>query len=306
MNAQDLRALQIFYEISKTKSVSKTAANLDMGQPAVSVTLAKLRDQFRDPLFVRVGNRMEPTPFAQSLESLVSSALNAIEQVYGYQPAFDPATVSRTFHICMSDISQLVLIPKLWEFMRRVAPGVKIAVSPLTADTGRMLESGDADLAFGFIPQLEGGFFQQALFNQEYICMLRNHHPRIGDDLTLAQYESEDHAMVDASGTGHGILDETIQGLNIQRKIALRVPNYLAIPFVIEQTDMLVTLPERLGEVLKGRGQFKVLRLPFKSPSFTVKQHWHERFHRDPGNQWLRRVIVELLTVQRARARQPA
>jgi len=108
MHTPDLRALQVFNEISKTRSVSKAAANLDMGQPAVSVTLAKLREQFRDPLFVRVGNQMAPTPFAESLAGMVAAALAAVEQVVGHQMGFDPATAVRTFRICMADISQLV------------------------------------------------------------------------------------------------------------------------------------------------------------------------------------------------------
>ncbi len=295
MPSPDLRALQVFNEICKTRSVSKAAANLDMGQPAVSVTLAKLREQFRDPLFVRIGNQMEPTAFASSLAGMVATALSAVEQVYGHQVRFDPATAVRTFRICMADISQLVLLPKLWRCMRDVAPGINIAVSPIMPELGRQLESGEVDLAFGFFPQLEAGFFQQALFEQEYICLLRYAHPRIRKRLTLAAYEIEDHAAVDTSGTGHWILDEAILRRQIRRKIALRVPNYMAIPFVIEQTDMLVTLPDRLAEVLKGKGHFRSLALPFPSPRFTVKQHWHERFHHDPGNQWLRRTIAELV-----------
>lgn len=300
MPVPDLRSLQVFYEISKTRSVSKAAAQLDMGQPAVSVALAKLREQFKDPLFVRVGNQMEPTPFAVSLEAMVGTALHAVEQVYGHRASFEPATAERTFHICMADISQLVLLPELWRFLRRVAPGVKIAISPLTADTGRLLERGEADLAFGFIPQLEAGFFQQSLFEQRYLCLLRHDHPRIREQLTITQYEAEDHATVNTVGTGHWQLDEEMQRQGIRRKIALRVPNYMAIPFVIEQTDMLVTLPERLADVLQGRGQFKGLPLPFKAPTFTVKQHWHERFHHDPGNQWLRRVIADIVSGMRS------
>ena len=201
MPVPDLRSLQVFYEISKTRSVSKAAAQLDMGQPAVSVALAKLREQFKDPLFVRVGNQMEPTPFAVSLEAMVGTALHAVEQVYGHRASFEPATAERTFHICMADISQLVLLPELWRFLRRVAPGVKIAISPLTADTGRLLERGEADLAFGFIPQLEAGFFQQSLFEQRYLCLLRHDHPRIREQLTITQYEAEDHATVNTVGT---------------------------------------------------------------------------------------------------------
>ncbi len=296
MAQPDLRALQVFNEICKTRSVSKAAANLDMGQPAVSVTLAKLREQFRDPLFVRVGNQMSPTPFAESLAAMVTAALGAVQQVYGHQTSFDPATAVRTFRICMADISQLVLLPKLWRYLRDVAPGIHIAISPITSELGRQLESGEVDLAFGFFPQLEAGFFQQALFEQDYICLLSYEHPRIREHLTLAQYVAEAHAAVDTSGTGHWMLDQEILRRQIHRRIALRVPNYMAIPFVIEQTDLLVTLPERLADVLKGKGHFRSLPLPFPSPRFTVKQHWHERFHHDPGNQWLRRTIAELVS----------
>jgi DNA-binding transcriptional LysR family regulator len=295
MSIPDLRALQVFNEIGKTRSVSQAAANLDMGQPAVSVTLAKLREQFRDPLFVRVGNRMEPTPFALSLDGMVAAALAAVEQVYGHQLRFDPATAVRTFRICMADISQLVLLPKLWPYLRDVAPGIQIDIVPITPELGRQLERGETDLAFGFFPQLEAGFFQQALFDQEYICLLAYAHPRIREQLSLAQYEAEVHAAVDTAGTGHWVLDEAIERRQIRRQVALRVPNYMAIPFVIEQTDMLVTLPDRLAGVLKGKGHFRSLPLPFPAPRFTVKQHWHERFHHDPGNQWLRRTIAELV-----------
>jgi DNA-binding transcriptional LysR family regulator len=196
----------------------------------------------------------------------------------------------------MTDISQLVLLPKLWAHLRRTSPGVHIDIVPLSADTPRMLESGEADLALGFMPQLEAGFYQQSLFRQRYICLASTDHPRIRDGLTLAQYEAEEHAVVTSSGTGHLILDREIARQGITRNIALRVPNYLGIAFVIEQTDMLVTIPQRLGEILEGRGKFRVFPVPFEMPDYAVKQHWHERYHHDPGNRWLRQVISDLLS----------
>ncbi|WP_370541011.1 LysR substrate-binding domain-containing protein [Aquitalea sp. ASV11] len=121
-------------------------------------------------------------------------------------------------------------------------------------------------------------------------------HPRIRDGLTLAQFEAEEHAVVTSSGTGHLILAQEIARLGIRHRIALRVPNYLGIAFVIEQTDMLVTIPERLAQVLEGRGRFRAFPVPFALPDYAVKQHWHERFHHDPGNRWLRSVLSGLLS----------
>jgi DNA-binding transcriptional LysR family regulator len=296
MQTPDIRLLQVFDEIYKTRSVTRAAENLEIGQPTVSIALAKLREHFDDPLFVRISNSMEPTPMARELELPVRTALNALSQVFGHRIDFDPATSDRTFCISMTDISQLVLLPKLWAHLRRTSPGVHIDIVPLSADTPRMLESGEADLALGFMPQLEAGFYQQSLFRQRYICLASTDHPRIRDGLTLAQYEAEEHAVVTSSGTGHLLLDREIARQGITRNIALRVPNYLGIAFVIEQTDMLVTIPQRLGEILEGRGKFRVFPVPFEMPDYAVKQHWHERYHHDPGNRWLRQVISDLLS----------
>lgn len=295
METLEIRLLQVFDQIYQTRSVTRAAENLEIGQPTVSIALAKLREHFDDPLFVRISNAMEPTPLAKELEQPVRQALNALERVSGHRAVFDPASSQRTFCISMTDISQLVLLPRLWAYLRKTSPGVHIEIVPLSAETARMLETGEADLALGFMPQLEAGFYQQALFHQRYVCVASTEHPRIRDGLSLAQYEREEHAVVTQSGTGHLILDREIARQNITRNVALRVPNYLGIAFVIEQTDMLVTIPERLAQVLEGRGQFRAFPVPFELPDYAVKQHWHERYHHDPGNRWLRRVISDLL-----------
>lgn len=296
MQTADIRLLQVFEEIYKTGSVTRAADKLGLGQPAVSIALGRLREHFDDPLFVRIANVMEPTPLARELEPQISGTLASLEQVFGYRSGFDPTTAERTFCISMTDISQLVLLPRLWAHLRRTSPGIHIDIVPLSADTPRLLESGEADLALGFMPQLEAGFYQQSLFRQRYVCVASADHPRIRNRLSLKQFEREEHAVVTTSGTGHLILDREIASQGITHNIALRVPNYLGIAFVVEQTDMLVTIPERLAEVLEGRGRFKVFPVPFALPDYAVKQHWHERYHHDPGNRWLRSVLSELLS----------
>ena len=295
MESLDIRLLEVFDKIYNTGSVTRAADVLGLGQPAVSIALAKLREHFSDPLFVRTSKGMEPTRLAEELRLPVCEALDALERVSGHRNAFDPATSDRTFRICMTDISQLVLLPGLWARLRVAAPGIHIDIAPLSADTGRMLEAGEADLALGFMPQLEAGFYQQALFRQTYVCLSSANHPRIRGVLDLAAFEAEEHAVVTTSGTGHLILDKEIQRQNIQRRVALRIPNFLGAAFVVESTDLLVTIPERLGEMLAGRGRLRVHPVPFTLPDYTVKQHWHERYHHDSGSRWLRGVIRDLL-----------
>jgi DNA-binding transcriptional LysR family regulator len=296
MDAIDIRLLMVFDEIYKTRSVTAAAEALDLGQPAVSVALAKLRHHFGNPLFVRTSNGMEPTPFSEGLVQPVREVLAAVEKVLGHHGEFEPATSERNFRICMTDISQLVLLPRLWETLRETAPGVRIEIVPMSSDTARLLESGEADLAVGFVPQLEAGLHQQSLFVQNFVCMVAQDHPRIGDSLDLARFEAEDHAVISSSGAAPTILEREIARQGITRRIALKIPSFLGAAFVIEHTDLLLTVPRRLGDVLQGRGAFRFLPVPFPLPEYEVKQHWHERYHHDEGNRWLRRLVSLLLS----------
>lgn len=131
MTTPDIRQLSIFDEIYKTRSVSRAAEALGLGQPAVSIALAKLRQHFDDPLFVRTSNGMDPTPLGEELVQPIRAALDALNEALGHRSVFAPAESAHCFRICMADISQLVLLPKLWSRLRATAPGICIEVVPL-------------------------------------------------------------------------------------------------------------------------------------------------------------------------------
>ena len=300
MDTIDIRLLAVFDQIYRTRSVSAAAEALDLGQPAVSVALAKLRHHFGNPLFVRTSSGMEPTPFSEGLVQPVREALGALDTVLAYRSEFDPASSRRRFRICMTDISQLVLLPRLWESLRVEAPGISIETLPMLDDMPQLLQSGEADLAIGFLPQLEAGFYQQTLFSQSFVCMVGRDHPRIAESLDLARYEAEEHAVISSSGAAPMMLEREIERQGIKRRVAMKSPSFLAAAFVVEHTDLVLTTPRRLADVLKGRGAFRVFPVPFALPDYEVKQHWHERFHHDDGNRWLRRLIARLLAEDRA------
>ena len=292
----EIRLLKVFDAIYKTRSVTEAAIALDLGQPAVSVALSKLRHHFGDPLFVRTSTSMEPTPFGDALVRPVRDVLDAMDVVMGQQNSFDPATSRRLFRVCMTDISQLVLLPRLWKALSVAAPGVRIDVLPLSSDIARMLASGEADLALGLLPQLEAGFYQNVLFSQNFACMVSADHPRIHHELRLEQYASENHAVVSSSGSAPLILDQEIERLGLKRKVSLNIPNFIGAALVVEHTDLILTIPERLADVLQGRAAVRIFPVPFQLPRYDVKQHWHQRFHNDPGSQWLRRMIADLMS----------
>jgi DNA-binding transcriptional LysR family regulator len=295
MNTLDLRLLTVFDAIYQSHSVSAAAVALGLGQPAVSVALAKLRAHFGNPLFVRTSRGMEPTPFAQGLARPVRAALDALALVNAHETAFDPATSERSFCISMTDISQLVLMPRLWEKLHRDAPQVQIKIVPLSSDAAQSLESGAVDMALGYMPQLDTGFYQQLLFAQKFVCMVARDHPRIQKRLSLARFQAENHARITLSGLAPLIVDAEIARQGLRRRVALDIPNFLGASFIVEHTDLIITIPQRLAEVLMGRGAFRIFPTPFAVPGYEVKLYWHERFHHDEGSRWLRGVITGLL-----------
>jgi DNA-binding transcriptional LysR family regulator len=146
------------------------------------------------------------------------------------------------------------------------------------------------------MPQLEAGFYQNVLFLQTFVCMVSAHHPRIHDGLTTEQFEAEDHAVISSSGSAPLLIDQEIARLGLRRNVTLKIPNFIGAALVVEHTDLIITIPSRLGEVLQGRGALRTFAVPFPLPQYQVKQHWHARYHNDAGNQWLRRVIAELIS----------
>jgi DNA-binding transcriptional LysR family regulator len=294
MDNIDLKLLKVFDAIHRSGSLSKAADRLGLSQPAVSQALARLRERFDDPLFVRTPQGMEPTPHAVELLRLVARAITAIEDTMACHPVFDAAQSRRVFHIGLTDIGQIVLLPQLLRHLRERAPRVELEALSISDQTPSMLEAGEIDLAVGFIAQFDARFYQQALFDERFVCLARAGHPRIRKGISLAAYVAEEHVVVTTSGTGHLVLDRTVERLKIERKVVLRIPSFLALSSIVSGTDLLCTVPRRAGLIMAQHGDVSVWDLPFELPAYTVRQHWHERQQHDPGCQWLRVTIATL------------
>ncbi len=290
----DIRQLQIFHEIYKKKSVSRAAEVLDLGQPTVSIELNKLRKQFNDQLFVRVGNTMEATDVAIALAERIGVALSMFKDITEFHSGFDPLVSQRQFCISMTDISHMEILPRLLAYLQKNAPNIKLEIVPIDLDTPKRMADGNIDLAIGFIPQLEAGFYQQTLFHQHYVCLAGQDHARIQGSITLEDYRREHHIDVASTGTGHFVMENVLKSVGIQRNIVLRLPSYLGMGILIESTQLIASVPVRLSQLFSQKARLQLLPLPFTSPEYTIKQHWHARFHQDSGSQWLRRVLFEL------------
>lgn len=291
----DLKLLIVFEAMLATHNVTSAASAIGLTQPAMSTSLGKLRRVLGDPLFVRTSRGMEPTPFAMELADPIRHALHLIRQTLNRDKHFDAATSSRTFKLVMTDIGERVFLPDLLRRLSEIAPGINIRTVQLREREMReALESGEMDLAIGFIPALNAGYYQQRLFTRSYVCVTRPDHPVIKNTLSLKQYLAASHAIVSAPGTGHDVVEKVLMQKGLSRRVALHVTHFLAIPLIVANTDLVVTIPAMLAESYLPSGNIKILPPPVKLPVYAIKQYWHERFHEDAANRWLRGLVFEL------------
>jgi DNA-binding transcriptional LysR family regulator len=287
------KLLQLFDVLYHTRSVTRAAEQLGQSQPTVSIWLGRLREQLHDPLFVRTPSGMAPTPRADALIGPCREVLESLRRLTTHEPHFDPATAQRRFRLCVSDASHITLLPRVLEHVRRQAPGIRLEAARIDGNTERALESGEADLAVGFVPWLGGGMYQQVLFPQDWVCLSSPGHPRLAAPLDLDRYCREGHVQISA-GTGQKLLEAALARQAIDRQIILELPGFLGLGAIIGTTDLIATLPRHIGETLAAMHGLVVHDCPVVIDGFSVKQHWHARYHLDSGNRWLRALMVEL------------
>jgi DNA-binding transcriptional LysR family regulator len=285
--------LILFDEIYRTQSMTRAAERLELSQPTASIWLAKLRREWHDPLFVRTSSGMQPTPRADVLIGPAREALALLRRLSGEERAFDPAAAHRSFRVCMTDASHITLLPRILAHVRSVGPDIRLEVAPISATTAQMLETGEADLAIGYIPGLEAGFHEQRLYRQDFVCLVNARHPRIGATFTARAYKEEAHIGI-LSSTSYPMLESSIRSQGIDRRVQLELPGFLGLAAIVSSTDLIATVPRTIGETLAQMGPIKLFPCPVKVPTFMVKQYWHARYHHDPGVRWLRGVCARL------------
>ena len=291
----DLNLLVVFNQLLAERKVSKVAENLGLGQPAVSNALARLRKLFDDELFTRTASGMQPTPFAEQLAESVGYALGMIHGAVNARNTFDPRTSKRSFTVGMTDIGEIYFLPQLMQRIEEVAPSVTISTVRNTATNLKdAMESGQVDLAVGLLPQLKAGFFQRRLFEQNYVCMFRKGHRLDQKKIRLQDFFGADHVAVVSAGTGHGQVDEILDNHSPQRQVKLKVPHFVAVGHILQSTDLVATVPERLAERMAAPFELRYLAHPVKLPKIAINMFWHAKFHKDPANQWLRSLVFDL------------
>jgi len=290
----DLNLIRVFEAILRTRSVTAAAAELACGQPAISHALSRLRDVFKDPLFRRSRSGMVATPVAEELAKSFGRATQLIERSLDRKDEFDFARAEQEFNIMMSDISAVALLPEFVSYIRRAAPGISLNIKELSSqDTRAHLQSGRIHLAIGYLPTLKGGFHQQNIQSEQFVCMMRADHPAAGAPLSVAELRRFPHGLVTTRGTDYNI-EMVFEKAKLKSVVMLNIAHYLAVPMIVSSTDLIVTIPSQLGTIFGEARNLSLSRHPLKLPHFTVCQYWHARYDRDPENRWLRRTVAQL------------
>jgi len=294
--AIDLNLLVVLDAILKERSVSRAARRLHLTQPAVSHALRRLRALFGDRLFVRTPLGMEPTTLAEQLAPRIAATLDGIaDMVSGGEASVFEASSARRFTVGMTDYLAFVLLPRLAREVHSHAPQVALVVRPTDRVSGLgMLDREEVDLVIGgAFPSQPHHINASALFEEPSVCLARAGHSAFARRLSRRRYLEALHLHVSPWGD-RGSIDAELARQGVSRRIAVTVGHFLLAPAILEQTDLIATLPARLARPWAERFGLSLSDPPFDLGLTPIAAYWHRRQDQNPGLVWLRNCVAEI------------
>lgn len=288
----DLNLLKALDALLDERSVTRAADRLALTQPAVSGMLNRLRESFDDPLFVRAQRGIVPTLRAEQLATPVKQLLADIQGLLQPQ-AFDPATASMTVKLAATDYALRAVVAPFLAVLRKQAPNIRVAVQPVdTQALPAQMDRGDIDLALVTPQSVPTGLQCQLLYDERYVCAMRAGHPDAqAEALTLERFCALDHALVSSSGGAfQGVTDEALARIGKARRVTLSITSFLILPEILLASDLIAVVPERLVMHQKG---LRLMAPPLAIEGFSKTLAWHERTDRNPGQRWVRSVLMD-------------
>src|SRR5258708_13039941 len=292
LKAVDLNLLKAFDALMTEGAVTRAGQRVGLSQPAMSGALVRLRELFRDPLFIRSQTGMEPTLRATELAVPVQNALRMIEDALKSTSGFDPTTTQRTFVIGMTEYAEVGLVRQLSALFRDHVKMIRIHIRAMTkVEYIPALDEGAIDLFVGHADQLPPRFNSMQLLEDPLVLMVRREHAILKDGVSYDSLAKWPHVLVSPSGHAQGIVDEYLSRENKTTRIALTVATYLALPLALEQSDLIASVPERLSSHIYSGKDLITTALPFQHVVRSTMV-WHGRSNKDPAHSWLRRTML--------------
>ncbi|HVH99597.1 MAG TPA: LysR family transcriptional regulator [Enhygromyxa sp.] len=290
--AIDLNLLVTLDVLLAEESVTAAARRLRLTQSAVSRSLAKLRELFDDELFVRTGAGMRPTRRALELAAPLRRTLGELGALLEPRERFDPATAQRTFQIASLDYTQLTLLAPWSARLPERAPGINLAVRQLSVQSKRDLEAGTLDVYVSPRVRTAAGVVWTHLHDEDYTCVVWEGHA--SKRLSLSRYAQLEHILVAPGERPGGIVDRVLAEQGVTRRVSVQVPTFLIVPYLLIDTQRVVTLPRTIAQYFVEHHPLRLLEPPIELPHNSMYLGWHELHRDDPGHAWLRTQLTQM------------
>jgi DNA-binding transcriptional LysR family regulator len=297
----DLNLLRLFDAVYRMGNVGRAAASLNLSQPAASQGLTRLRRRLRDALFVRAPGGVQPTPRARRLALGIRAGIAAIEGALNEGEQFDPTQSRIAYRLCLSDVGESHMLPALMAALRREAPGIRIeSLSLPHGEIRDSLDAGVIDFALGFLPSVRGT--QQAqLMHDRYAVLVRKDHPLLERRARGAPTMRDPARLEYVAVRSHPETLRILQDLGLEERLRLTADHLLAVPAIVEATDLAVLMPRSIARRIAESGDHAVAEPALPHNEIAVSLHWSKRFEADPAHLWMRQLLIRLLRARQDR-----
>jgi DNA-binding transcriptional LysR family regulator len=290
----DLNLLVVLDAIYTEGGITRAAQKLHLTQPAISHSLGRLRELFRDELFVREGRAMVPTPLARNLIDPLRRALRGLEVTLNEVERFDPASTQKRFTLAVRDVFESTVLPPLLARVGREAPSVDVAAVQIERrEFESELAAGTLDAALDVLLPLSDQIRHRRISLDRQVVVARRNHPAVRRGLTLATYLKQHHVLVSSRRSGPGLEDVELSRQGLSRRIRLRCQHYFAACRVVSQTDLILTMPGTYAKIANRQFGNQILPLPLDMPPLDAYLYWHASVDNEPANRWLRDHIAD-------------
>lgn len=300
----DLNLLRVLDTVLDERSIARAAQRLHRTPSAVSHALRRLRDALDDPILRRDGSRMVPTARAVDAHVRVKALLGGVQSLLANEAVFEPARLSRSFHLGMSDYAAAVALEPIVPLLRKQAPGVRLVVHHLGRDDGtQTLRQGLVELGLGVFPGLTRDLRSEPVVSESYCCAVWKKSRVARGPLTMERYLALEHVNIMVRGDSLGLVDNALAQRGQRRSIAMVVPHFLVAPRLLRGTDLVLTAPERLLHGVAAACELKLFKPPIALPRFRMQLIWAQRNDGDPALRWLIGSLAAALRTRERRAR---
>ena len=294
----DLNLLRVLVAIHRTGSVTLAGKSLALSQPATSNALARLRDYFEDDLFVRAPSGLKPTRLCEQLATDVHEQLISMESILLGRQEFDPARTEVHWKISLSDLGEMMFLPRLAAALRAEAPQARLTnISVNAAQVTAALESREIDFALGILAPEHRSIRSELLFHERYMAVTsldwKPLSGKVEKTLSLEQLRQSGFAVASPTATFHGSVEKMLAKMKLEDRIVLRSRHFSALPDIAMQTDLIAVIPEMFVRELQLRQDLRIWDIT-DAPVYEVRMVWHKSTDKDSRHMWVRNLVCKL------------